>query len=117
MDLYRIEVGKENGVDVRNIVGAIANEGNISSRYIGNIKLYEKYSTVELPKDMPNDLLRHFETVRVMNIPMNMRLVDNSRDNKKAGRRPTSRRDDNMFDDMPKRRTKSNAKNSEKDNL
>ena len=117
MDLYRIEVGKENGVDVRNIVGAIANEGNISSRYIGNIKLYEKYSTVELPKDMPNDLLRHFETVRVMNIPMNMRLVDNSRDNKKAGRRPTSRKDDNMFDDMPKRRTKSNAKNSEKDNF
>ena len=117
MDLYRIEVGKENGVDVRNIVGAIANEGNISSRYIGNIKLYEKYSTVELPKDMPNDLLRHFETVRVMNIPMNMRLVDNSRDNKKAGRRPTSRRDDSMFDDMPKRRTKTNAKNSEKDNF
>ena len=117
MDLYRIEVGKENGVDVRNIVGAIANEGNISSRYIGNIKLYEKHSTVELPKDMPNDLLRHFETVRVMNIPMNMRLVDNSRDNKKAGRRPTSRKDDSMFDDMPKRRTKSNAKNSEKDNF
>ena len=117
MDLYRIEVGKENGVDVRNIVGAIANEGNISSRYIGNIKLYEKYSTVELPKDMPNDLLRHFETVRVMNIPMNMRLVDNSRDNKKVGRRPTSRKDDNMFDDMPKRRTKTNAKNSEKDNF
>lgn len=117
MDLYRIEVGKENGVDVRNIVGAIANEGNISSRYIGNIKLYEKYSTVELPKDMPNDLLRHFETVRVMNIPMNMRLVDNSRDNKKAGRRSTSRKDDSMFDDMPKRRTKSNAKNSEKDNF
>ena len=117
MDLYRIEVGKENGVDVRNIVGAIANEGNISSRYIGNIKLYEKYSTVELPKDMPNDLLRHFETVRVMNIPMNMRLVDNSRDNKKAGRRPTSRKDDSMFDDMPKRRTKTNAKNSEKDNF
>ena len=117
MDLYRIEVGKENGVDVRNIVGAIANEGNISSRYIGNIKLYEKYSTVELPKDMPNDLLRHFETVRVMNIPMNMRLVDNSRDNKKAGRRSTSRKDDSMFDDMPKRRTKTNAKNSEKDNF
>ena len=117
MDLYRIEVGKENGVDVRNIVGAIANEGNISSRYIGNIKLYEKYSTVELPKDMPNDLLRHFETVRVMNIPMNMRLVDNSRDNKKAGRRSTSRKDDSMFDDMPKRRTKSNPKNSEKDNF
>ncbi|MGL4859911.1 MAG: DEAD/DEAH family ATP-dependent RNA helicase, partial [Enterobacteriaceae bacterium] len=35
MDLYRIEVGRDDGVEVRHIVGAIANEGDISSRYIG----------------------------------------------------------------------------------
>ena len=75
MDMYRIEIGKENGVDVRHIVGAIANEGDISSRYIGNIKLYETYSTVELPKDMPNDMLKHFEKVRILNVPMRMSLV------------------------------------------
>ncbi|XPE63031.1 DbpA RNA binding domain-containing protein [Shigella flexneri] len=39
MQLYRIEVGRDDGVEVRHIVGAIANEGDISSRYIGNIKL------------------------------------------------------------------------------
>lgn len=114
MDLYRIEVGKENGVDVRNIVGAIANEGDISSRYIGNIKLYEKYSTVELPKDMPKDLLRHFETVRVMNIPMNMRLVDNSRDTKKGSRR-SGQKSETMFDEMPKRRGRPSTKTSDKE--
>lgn len=112
MDLYRIEVGKENGVDVRNIVGAIANEGDISSRYIGNIKLYEKYSTVELPKDMPKDLLRHFETVRVMNIPMNMRLVDNRNDAKKGNRRG-ARKSDSPFDDMPKRRGRPSSKSND----
>lgn len=37
MQLYRIEVGRDDGVEVRHIVGAIANEGDISSRYIGNI--------------------------------------------------------------------------------
>ncbi|WP_392551712.1 DEAD/DEAH family ATP-dependent RNA helicase [Orbus wheelerorum] len=105
MDLYRIEVGKENGVDVRNIVGAIANEGDISSRYIGNIKLYEKYSTVELPKDMPKDLLKHFEGVRVMNIPMNMRLAVEGGD-KPAPRRSRSKQDDS-FADQPKRRSRS----------
>lgn len=76
MDRYRIEIGKADGVDVRHIVGAIANEGDISSRYIGNIKLYEDYSTVELPKGMPTDLLKHFEKVRVLNMPMQMRLMD-----------------------------------------
>lgn len=109
MDLYRIEVGKENGVDVRNIVGAIANEGDISSRYIGNIKLYEKYSTVELPKDMPQDLLKHFEGVRVMNVPMNMRLVVDG--DKPAPRR--SRKQDDSFADLPKRRSR--APSSSKD--
>ncbi|KUQ02000.1 DEAD/DEAH box helicase, partial [Enterobacter kobei] len=32
MELYRIEVGRDDGVEVRHIVGAIANEGDISSR-------------------------------------------------------------------------------------
>ena len=41
MDLYRIEVGRGDGVEVRHIVGAIANEGDINSRYIGHIKLYD----------------------------------------------------------------------------
>lgn len=34
MQLYRIEVGRDDGVEVRHIVGAIANEGDISSRYV-----------------------------------------------------------------------------------
>ncbi|ECI2704962.1 cold-shock protein, partial [Salmonella enterica] len=48
MQLYRIEVGRDDGVEVRHIVGAIANEGDISSRYIGNIKLFASHSTIEL---------------------------------------------------------------------
>lgn len=55
MQLYRIEVGRDDGVEVRHIVGAIANEGDISSRYIGNIKLFASHSTIELPKGMPGE--------------------------------------------------------------
>ena len=60
MQLYRIEVGRDDGVEVRHIVGAIANEGDISSRYIGNIKLFASHSTIELPKGMPGEILNHF---------------------------------------------------------
>ncbi|TKI08614.1 DEAD/DEAH family ATP-dependent RNA helicase [Martelella alba] len=75
MDLYRIEVGRDDGVEVRHIVGAIANEGDISSRYIGNIKLFASHSTIELPKGMPGDMLSHFTRTRILNKPMNMQFV------------------------------------------
>jgi len=75
MQLYRIEVGRDDGVEVRHIVGAIANEGDISSRYIGNIKLFGSHSTIELPKGMPGEVLQHFPRTRILNKPMNMQLL------------------------------------------
>ncbi|UDG81536.1 ATP-dependent RNA helicase DeaD [Candidatus Profftia lariciata] len=75
MSLYRIEIGRDDGVEVRHIVGAIANEGDINSRYIGNIKLFAYYSTIELPKNMSSDLLSHFTYTRILNKPLNMRLM------------------------------------------
>ena len=75
MDLYRIEVGRTDGVEVRHIVGAIANEGDINSRYIGHIKLYDDYSTVELPQGMPKELLQQFGKTRVLNKQMQMSFM------------------------------------------
>jgi ATP-dependent RNA helicase DeaD len=73
--VIRIEVGRDDGVEVRHIVGAIANEGDISSRYIGNIKLFGTHSTIELPKGMPGEVLQHFTRTRILNKPMNMQLL------------------------------------------
>ncbi|QBQ62905.1 DEAD/DEAH box helicase [Actinobacillus indolicus] len=76
MDLYRIELGREDGVEVRHIVGAIANEGDINSRYIGHIKLHDTYSTIELPQGMPKHLVEHFaHKARVLSKPMQMSLL------------------------------------------
>jgi ATP-dependent RNA helicase DeaD len=89
MQLYRIEVGRDDGVEVRHIVGAIANEGDISSRYIGNIKLFGTHSTIELPKGMPGDVLQHFTRTRILNKPMNMQLLGDAQPNEGRGdRRP-----------------------------
>lgn len=78
-DLYRIEVGRNDGVEVRHIVGAIANEGNINSRNIGNIKLFPSYSTVELPKGLSKDLLKSFMRTRILNKQINMQLLRHAR--------------------------------------
>jgi len=38
------------GVRGQNIVGAIANEAELDSKHIGQLKLHETYSTVDLPE-------------------------------------------------------------------
>jgi ATP-dependent RNA helicase DeaD len=86
MQLYRIEVGRDDGVEVRHIVGAIANEGDISSRYIGNIKLFASHSTIELPKGMPGEILNHFTRTRILNKPMNMQLLGDAQPHERRER-------------------------------
>ncbi|QSX41392.1 DEAD/DEAH box helicase [Shewanella cyperi] len=75
MNRYVIDVGREHGVGVGNIVGAIANEANIDSRYIGQIQLYDQQTTVDLPDGMPKDILVHLKKVRVCGKPLNIREV------------------------------------------
>ena len=65
MQTFRIEVGHVHGVKPGNIVGAIANEAGLDSKYIGRIEIYDDYSTLDLPDDMPADLLDHLKKVWV----------------------------------------------------
>ncbi|MEO7497553.1 MAG: DEAD/DEAH box helicase [Massilia sp.] len=72
MGTFRIEVGHAHGVKPGNIVGAIANEANIESKYIGRIEIYDDYSTLDLPADMPPDLIDHLKTVWVAGQQLNI---------------------------------------------
>jgi ATP-dependent RNA helicase DeaD len=65
MQTFRLEVGHAHGVKPGNIVGAIANEAGLDSKYIGRIEIYDDYSTLDLPDSMPDDLLNHLKTVWV----------------------------------------------------
>lgn len=58
MQRYRLAVGYQHGVKPGNIVGAIANEANIDSRYIGAIEITDECSFVDLPAGMPDDVKR-----------------------------------------------------------
>jgi ATP-dependent RNA helicase DeaD len=65
MATYRIEVGHQHGVKPGNIVGAIANEGGVPSKEIGRIEIYDDFSTLDMPSDLPSDLLDHLKKVWV----------------------------------------------------
>ena len=69
---YRLEVGHQHGATPQNIVGAIANEAGIESRYIGRIEIHDDYSTVDLPAGMPEEIFQHLKKVRVRQCPLNI---------------------------------------------
>ncbi len=70
---YRINVGRQHGVRPQDIVGAIANEAGIAGEAIGQIKLYDDSSTVELPSGLPKDLIRLLKKVRVCDQKLDLR--------------------------------------------
>ena len=86
---YRIEVGKNQGAMPKEIVGAIANEGGIDGRLIGQINLFDDYSTVELP-ELPPELLDVLKRTRVRQLPLKIRVAEAGEGEKPrfAGKRP-----------------------------
>ena len=75
MDTYRVEVGRTDNVEPRNLVGAIANEAGIESQFIGRITINEDHSLIDLPQGMPKDIFQHLRKVWVANKPMNISLA------------------------------------------
>ncbi|MCC6302204.1 MAG: DEAD/DEAH box helicase [Gammaproteobacteria bacterium] len=62
---YRLEVGRAHGAEPKHIVGAIANEAGLESRYIGRLTIHDDHSTVDLPEGMPKDIFKHLRKVWV----------------------------------------------------
>ena len=89
---YRIEVGREHGVQVSDIVGAIANEARIDARQIGRIKLNDTFSTVDLPRDMPAQALDHLKKVYIRKRQIDISAYDgHGGGNERRGRRSEGR--------------------------
>ena len=62
---YRIAVGRRQRVMPGSIVGAIANEGGLSSAQIGGIDIRADHSLVELPADLSKDQWRALSKTRI----------------------------------------------------
>ena len=65
MERFRVAVGYQHGVKPGNIVGAIANEAELESRYIGHIEIFDDFSTVDLPAGMPPQTMRELRNAWV----------------------------------------------------
>ena len=81
---YRIAVGRRQRVMPGSIVGAIANEGGISSAQIGGIDIRSDHSLVELPADLSPEQLRALSRTRIGGELIHLEL-DNGRKPSGAG--------------------------------
>lgn len=75
MASYRIDVGYKHDVKPGNIVGAIANEAGMDSAHIGRIQIHDDYSVVDLPEDLPKDVIAHLKKTWVSGQQLNMTAV------------------------------------------
>jgi ATP-dependent RNA helicase DeaD len=75
MQRYYIGLGRMHDIQPKDIVGAIANEADISSQYIGKIKLFDHFSFVELPEGMPSEVMQTLQAMRIRSQPARFRLM------------------------------------------
>ncbi|RXJ74626.1 ATP-dependent RNA helicase [Veronia nyctiphanis] len=75
-DTYQLQVGREQGIQVKDIVGAIANELGLEKQFIGSIKLAPGHTYVQLPKKMPKEVLGQLRKLRIRQKPTDAQLVE-----------------------------------------
>lgn len=90
---YYLGVGRIDHVTPKDIVGAIAGEGNINSSNIGRIKLFDKFSTVELPEALPQDVLDLLSNMTIRGYDARFRVMtDEAPEGPAKGTRPRENR-------------------------
>ncbi|MBL4865251.1 MAG: DEAD/DEAH box helicase [Pseudomonadales bacterium] len=115
MDRFLVEVGSSHGVKPGNIVGAVANEADIESQYIGQIEILDDFSVIDLPSGMPKETMEVLKKARVCGRPLNMALFsgdkkEGNNEVKKEGKKPPSSRKGKELGPKKKRTFSKNAK-------
>ncbi|MFY3327772.1 DEAD/DEAH box helicase [Vibrio fluvialis] len=64
-ETYQLQVGRDQGVQVKDIVGALANELGLTKGSIGAIKLAQGHTFVQLPKEMSADVTGKLRKLRI----------------------------------------------------
>ncbi|MGV0325489.1 DEAD/DEAH box helicase [Corynebacterium confusum] len=104
-ETYRLDVGKRQNVRPGAIVGAIANEGGLSSKDFGRITIAVGHTLVDLPKNLDPAVLDRLKDTRISGQLINIQKDtgrpprrgfhrDDNRDNRGGRRRDGGRRGD-----------------------
>ena len=74
-----VGLGRKAGIRPQDLVGAIANESGISGRDIGDIKVSDQFSIVEVPSSEMENILKSMSNVSIRGKKANIRLYRDER--------------------------------------
>jgi ATP-dependent RNA helicase DeaD len=74
-----VGLGRKAGIRPQDLVGAIANESGISGRDIGDIKVSDQFSIVEVPGNEMDNILSSMKNVSIRGKKANVRLYRDER--------------------------------------
>lgn len=81
IDVYRIAIGRNNGVKIRHIIGAISDKINSYDYRIGKIRLFATYALIEIyrKKNLLNyDSVFKLSSIRIFNKLVSIKLLNNT---------------------------------------
>jgi ATP-dependent RNA helicase DeaD len=67
-----LNIGKKSKVGPKDIVGAIAGETGINGRDIGQIDIYDKFSFVEIPQELSQQVIKRMKKVQIKGQKINI---------------------------------------------
>jgi ATP-dependent RNA helicase DeaD len=73
-----IDAGRSHGVSAGDIVGAIANEGDVPGKAIGAIDIYDRFTLVDVPSEFTEQVLEQMRNSRIRSQKANVRVADSS---------------------------------------
>jgi ATP-dependent RNA helicase DeaD len=71
-----VGVGRRDGVSAGDIVGAIANEGDVPGKAIGAIDIYDRFTLVDVPSEFTAQVLEQMRNSRIRSQKANLRVAD-----------------------------------------
>lgn len=99
---YRLAVGSRKGVEPRQIVGALANEGGLGRDDFGRIQIRWDFTLVELP-ELDRSQLERLSKTRISGVPIDIRVDTGARE-QRGERRGRDDRGGRDRDERPARK-------------
>lgn len=78
MERFMVSVGYDDGLKPGNLVGAVANEAELDSEYIGHIEIFENFAVIDLPEGMPAPTMGKLRKARVCGRTLDIKVYNES---------------------------------------
>ncbi|MFL0806939.1 MAG: DEAD/DEAH box helicase [Oceanobacter sp.] len=110
MERFLVGIGYDHGLKPGNLVGAIANEADLESSFIGHIEIGDHYAVIDLPAGMPEDVMQTLRKTRVCGQSLGLRKYTGD----VGTPSPSARRKPGGFNKRPPRGRKPEGHNNNK---